>query len=107
MSTTLKNRVYAVGTTAEEIVSTGSVTTTVLGLDLCNTGLSDLTVNCWITDTGTDYYLFKDLEVPAGVTAQPLSDVQRVVINSDQTLNIEASAGTSDLHVVLSMGETA
>lgn len=107
MSTTLKNRVYAVGTTAEEIVSTGSVITTVLGLNLCNTGATDLTVSCWITDSTTDYYLFKDLEVPAGVTAQPLSDVQRVIVNATQTLNIEASTGTDDLHVVLSIGETS
>lgn len=105
MTTTIKNRVYAVGTTAEEIVSTGSVTTTVLGLNLCNTNLIDITVSCWITDSGTDYYLFKDLEIPTGSTAQPLSDVQRVIINGDQTLNIEANTGT-DLHVTLSIGET-
>lgn len=105
MTTTIKNRVYAVGTSSSTIVPTGSATTTILGLNLCNANTTDITVDCWITDGGTDYYLFKNLEIPMNSTAQPLSDVQRVHVNNTQTLKIQANTG-SNLHVTISVGET-
>jgi len=85
-----------VGTTAASIVTVASATqTTVIGMSCANTTNSPVTVNAYITRSGTDYYLIKNATVPVGGTLVIVGGDQKVVLTVADTLKVVSSAAAS------------
>ena len=84
MANTFKNAGVAIGTSATTIYTTPSATTAVIhAIYLSNVhGSATATVSIYVTDTssGSDFYIGKNLTIPAGAT-----------IVLDKPVNLEAT----------------
>ena len=84
MANTFKNAGVAIGTSATTIYTTPSATTAVIhAIYLSNVhGSATATVSIYVTDTssGSDFYIGKNLTIPAGAT-----------ILLDKPVNLEAT----------------
>lgn len=85
-----------VGTSAATIVTVGASTqTTVIGMSAANTTASPVTVDAYITRSGTDYYLIKGATVPVGGTLVIVGGDQKVVLITSDILKIVSSTASS------------
>lgn len=85
-----------VPTTGATIVTAGAGTqTTVIGLSCSNTSGSNITADVYITRSGVDYYLVKNVSVPVGGSLVVVGGDQKVVLNASDILKVKASANTS------------
>lgn len=103
----LHSNVYSdVGTTPVTILNPGaSKNSTILGLNICNKTYNAITADAYITWSGNNYYVFKSLALDPNTTIVAIGDNQRLIIDSNQTLNIVTSANSS-IDVIVSFAET-
>ena len=94
MANTFKNAGVAIGTSATTIYTTPSATTAVIhAIYLSNVhGAATATVSIYVTDTssGSDFYIGKNLTIPAGATI-----VLDKPVNLEATDILKALAATS------------
>jgi hypothetical protein len=100
--------------TAQTVYTVPSATATVaIGLNISNTGSSNITVDAYITSnfggSSADYYIVKGAPVPPGGALVAIGNEQKVamVINSAvaDVLKVKSSSGTGDVDVTLSILE--
>lgn len=85
-----------VGTSAATVVTVGAGTqTTIIGMSAANTTSSPITVDAYITRSGTDYYLIKGATVPVGSSLVIVGGDQKVVLIVSDALKVISSAATS------------
>lgn len=86
-----------VPTTGATIVTAGAGTqTTLIGLSCSNTTTANnITADVYITRSGVDYYLVKNIPVPIGGSLVVIGGDQKVVLNASDILKVKASANTS------------
>ena len=103
----LYSNVYSnVGTIPVTVITTGGTkNSTILGLNICNKTYTSVTVDGYVTWGGNTFYVFKNLALDPNTTAVAIGDNQRLIIDSNQTLNIVASANNC-VDVIVSFAET-
>jgi hypothetical protein len=85
-----------VGTSASTVVTVGGGTqTTIIGMSAANTTSSPITVDAYITRSGTDYYLIKGATVPVGSSLVIVGGDQKVVLVVSDALKVISSAANS------------
>lgn len=85
-----------VGTSAATVVTVGAGTqTTVIGMSCANTTASPVTVDAYITRSGTDYYLIDGATVPVGGTLVIVGGDQKVVLVASDVLKVVSSTASS------------
>ena len=85
-----------VGTSAATVVTVGAGTqTTIIGMSAANTTSSPITVDAYITRSGTDYYLITGATVPVGSSLVIVGGDQKVVLIVSDALKVISSAATS------------
>jgi hypothetical protein len=86
----------SVGTSPATVVTVGAGTqTTIIGMSAANTTSSPITVDAYITRSGTDYYLIKGGTVPVGSALVIVGGDQKVVLTVSDALKVVSSAATS------------
>lgn len=110
MANTFKRKLSrGVGTSLTTIGSytVGSGTsTTVIGLIISNTTISDVTVDVAHNDGADDTYLVKNAPLPAGGSLIVVGGDQKVVLEAGDSVKVKSSASTS-VDVVMSVLEIA
>ena len=108
MTTLFKNKLASgVGTTPTTILtSSGSATTTVVGLSMTNTTGTILLASVQINDTlaSTSAYFVQNVVIPPNTTARVINGGERLVLGASNTLIITSNTASS-LDVVLSYVE--
>jgi streptogramin lyase len=85
-----------VGTSASSVMTVPSATiTTVIGLSIANTSASAISVNVYVTRSGTDYYIVKGAPVPIGATFVASGGDEKLVMVAADVLKVSSSAATS------------
>ena len=85
-----------VGTSPSSILTVASATTdTLIGLSVANTSGSAITINVYITRSGTDYYIIKGAAVPVGSTFIMSGGDQKVILLAADVLKVSSSAAAS------------
>jgi hypothetical protein len=82
----------------------GGVQTTVIGLSVCNTTTSPVTVDVTVNDGTNDTYLVKGAGVGVGNALIPIGGDEKVVLITGDSVRVKSSAATS-LDVVMSILE--
>lgn len=82
----------------------GGVQTTVIGLSLCNTTTSPITVDATLNDGSNDFYLLKGAVVGVGDALAVIGGDEKVVMISGDSIKVKSSAATS-LDAVMSILE--
>lgn len=86
----------SVGASPATVVTVGAGTqTTIIGMSAANTTSSPITVDAYITRSGTDYYLIKGGTVPVGSALVIVGGDQKVVLTVSDALKVVSSAATS------------
>lgn len=86
----------SVGTSASTLTTVGASTqTTLIGFSAANTTSAPVTVDAYITRSGTDYYLIKGATVPVGSSLVIVGGDQKVVLITSDVLKIVSSAASS------------
>ena len=80
------------------------VQTTVIGLSVCNTTTSPVTVDVTVNDGSNDTYLVKGAGVGVGNALIPIGGDEKVVLITGDSVRVKSSAATS-LDVVMSILE--
>jgi hypothetical protein len=80
------------------------VQTTVIGLSVCNTTASPVTVDVTVNDGTNDTYLVKGAGVPVGNAFIPIGGDEKVVLITGDSVKVKSSAASS-LDVVMSILE--
>jgi hypothetical protein len=80
------------------------VQTTVIGLSICNTTASPVTVSATVNDGTNDTYLVKGVGIPVGQSLIPIGGDEKVVLITGDSIKVQSSAATS-LDVVMSILE--
>jgi hypothetical protein len=73
----------------------GGVVTTVIGLSVCNTTTSPITVDVTVYDGTNDAYLVKGAGVPVGNGFIPIGGDEKVVLIAGDSIRVKSSAATS------------
>ena len=73
----------------------GGVQTTVIGLSVCNTTTSPITVDVTVYDGTNDAYLVKGAGVGVGNAFIPIGGDEKVVLITGDSLRVKSSAATS------------
>ena len=73
----------------------GGVTTTVIGLSICNTTTSPITVDVTVYDGANDAYLVKGAGVPVGNAFIPIGGDEKVVLIAGDSIRVKSSAASS------------
>jgi len=82
-----------VGTSATSLV-TASTYNTIIGIKVANvTASTQIFVNVYVTVSGSDYYLAKNVPIPAGSSLELIEG--KVVIQSGDVLKIVSDTATS------------
>jgi hypothetical protein len=85
-----------VGTSAATVVTVGASTqTTVIGLSCSNTSSSPVTVDVYVTRSGTDVYIVKGATVPVGGSLVAVGGDQKLVLITSDALKVVSSASSS------------
>ena len=85
-----------VGTSAATVVTVGASTqTTVIGLSCSNTTTSPVTVDVYVTRSGTDVYIVKGATVPVGGSLVAVGGDQKLVLITGDALKVVSSAASS------------
>lgn len=107
MATLLYNNTFSnVGIIPVNIITTNSANiTTVLGLNICNKYDVPVSVDGYITKSGNNIYLFKNLNIDPTTTVVAIGDNQRLNVGPNQFLKLECSAN-SCIDVIVSYAET-
>lgn len=85
-----------VGTSAATVVTVGASTqTTIIGMSCANTSASPVTVDAYITRSGTNYYLIKGATVPVGSSLVIVGGDQKVVLVTSDVLKVVSSTAAS------------
>lgn len=85
-----------VGTSAATVVTIGASTqTTIIGMSCANTSASPVTVDAYITRSGTNYYLIKGATVPVGSSLVIVGGDQKVVLVTSDVLKVVSSTAAS------------
>lgn len=85
-----------VGTSAATVVTVGASTqTTVIGLSCSNTSSSPVTVDVYVTRSGTDVYIVKGATVPVGGSLVAVGGDQKLVLITSDALKVASSASSS------------
>ena len=99
MANTFKNSVTgSVGTTGVKVYTVPAATsTTVIGMSVANTSVSNITVSTTLTSVlqGKTVYLIKDATVPVGGSLVLVGGDQKVVLSATDFLAVTSSAATS------------
>jgi hypothetical protein len=80
------------------------VQTTVIGLSVCNTTASPVTVDVTVNDGTNDAYLVKGAGVPVGNAFIPIGGDEKIVLITGDSVKVKSSAASS-LDVVMSILE--
>jgi hypothetical protein len=80
------------------------VQTTVIGLSVCNTTASPVTVDVTVNDGTNDAYLVKGAGVPVGNAIIPIGGDEKIVLITGDSVKVKSSAASS-LDVVMSILE--
>ena len=80
------------------------VQTTVIGLSVCNTTASPVTVDVTVNDGTNDTYLIKGAGVGVGNAIIPIGGDEKVVLITGDSVKVKSSAASS-LDVVMSILE--
>ena len=80
------------------------VQTTVIGLSICNTTTSPVTVTVTVNDGTNDTNLVKGVGIPVGQSLIPIGGDEKVVLITGDSIKVQSSAATS-LDVVMSILE--
>jgi hypothetical protein len=96
MANVFKNALQRdIGTTPVTMYSApASKNSIVIELDVCNTSNAAVTVNAYISRSGSDYYLVKNAPVPTGGTLQIISG-QKIVLTNTDALKVVSNTSTS------------
>ena len=92
------------------LVSVGSYTvgsgvqTTVIGLSVCNTGTTPVTVDVTVNDGANDAYLVKGAGIAVGQSLIPIGGDEKVVLIAGDSIRVKSSAASS-LDAVMSILE--
>lgn len=78
--------------------------TTVIGLSLCNTTTSPITVDATVNDAANDFYLLKGAVIPVGGSIAVVGGDQKVVLTTNDSIKVKSSAASS-LDAVMSILE--
>lgn len=91
-------------TTVGSYVVGAGVQTTIIGLSVCNTTASPVTVSVTVNDGTNDAYLVKGAGIPVGQSLIPIGGDEKVVLITGDSIKVQSSAATS-LDVVMSILE--
>lgn len=96
----------AVGTTATSVYTCpASTATTIIGLNVANVLLSDITIDVEVVNNDGDrVYLVKNAPVPTGSSIVAVGGDQKVVLEESDSLEVSASSDSA-ADVVLSLLE--
>lgn len=73
----------------------GGVVTTVIGLSVCNTTTSPITVDVTVYDGANSTYLVKGAGVPVGNAFVPIGGDEKVVLIAGDSIQVKSSAASS------------
>ena len=73
----------------------GGVQTTVIGLSVCNTTTSPVTVDVTLYDGTNDAYLIRGAGVGVGNSIIPIGGDEKVVLIAGDSIRVKSSAATS------------
>ena len=74
---------------------TGGNYDAIIGIRLANISTSQVTVDVYIRNGGTDYYLIKGAPIPAGSSLELIDSGSKIVMKSGDVMYAIASAATS------------
>jgi len=74
---------------------TGGNYDAIIGIRLANISTSQVTVDVYIRNGGTDYYLIKNAPIPAGSSLELIDSGSKIVMKSGDVMYAIASAATS------------
>ena len=75
-----------------------------IGLSLCNTSASPITVDVTINDAANDYYVLKGAAIPVGGSIAAVGGDQKIVLTTNDSIKVKSSAASS-LDAVMSILE--
>ena len=67
----------------------------VIGIRLCNIVATSITVDVYITNTATNYYLAKGVNIPPNSAIELIQGGAKIVMNNTDVLKAQASASNS------------
>lgn len=73
----------------------GGVQTTVIGLSVCNTSASPITVDVTVNDGTNDAYLLKGAGLGVGQALAVIGGDEKVVLIAGDSIKVKSSAATS------------
>jgi len=89
-----RNIARDIGTTASTL-RTADSDDALVGINLANTTSSQILVDVFINDGSNDYYLVKEVPVPAGSSLQLLDGGAKVVMQNNDILKIQSDTDNS------------
>lgn len=91
--------------TSPATIFTASATTALVGLQAANITASPVTVDVYVTRSGTDYYLVKGATVPVGGALALIGgDVKHFVVTSDAVKIVSSAASSIDVLTSVAVG---
>jgi len=94
----------ATGTSPVSVLAGGNYDA-VIGIRCCNILTSNILVDVYITNGGTDYYLAKDVSIPPNSAIELIQGGAKIVMESGDTLYVVSDTASS-VDTVLSYIDT-
>ena len=94
----------ATGTGTVSVLAAGDYDA-VIGIRLCNIVATSITVYVYITNTATNYYLARGVNIPSNSAIELIQGGAKIVMANGDTLNVKSDTASS-LDTVLSYIDT-
>jgi len=105
MANTFKRKfLVSSGTAANAIVATTSSQTTIIGMSIANITANPILANVTVTSGATNntFFMMYKAQIPIGSTLVPVGGDQKLVLESDDYVQVETSGAA---HVITSFVE--
>ena len=89
-----RNIARQIGTSATTL-RTADSDDALVGISLSNIVATQILVDVYITSSANDYYLGKDIPIPAGSSLQLLDGGAKIVMQSGDILNVQSDTASS------------
>ena len=89
-----RNIARNIGTSAVTIFTANS-DDAIVGSNLANVTVGQIKISVYVTNSGSDFYIIKDVPIPSGAALQVLDGGAKFVLQSGDALKIQSDTASS------------
>ena len=82
-------------TTSAYTLITSNSDDAIVGINLANVTVGQIKISVYVTNSGSDFYIIKDVPIPSGAALQVLDGGAKFVLQSGDALKIQSDTASS------------